>query len=173
MKKGSSKNTQRVLVGLAFGLLLGVIVVDQISPHGSVPGAFYVSLAILSAASRAKRLTVLASTAFMCLIAYDLEASFASPDEIPWSVLAQTSLVLLGIWVPVGLSAATQKIEEHRELVATPLCLCPACKKIRDDQGTWKKIEEYVKEETGRETTMAMCLDCRKRWVAGQAGRAG
>jgi hypothetical protein len=40
------------------------------------------------------------------------------------------------------------------------LPLCPLCKKIRNEQGNWKHIEEFLKEETKLEFTHTICPDC-------------
>lgn len=154
---------------MALGLLIGVAVVDFVFPNGIVPGALYVSLAMLSIASATRRLPFLASTAFMCLIALDLNTRFLLPQDIPWPILAQTSLLFVAIWVPVGASFAFRHVQEHGELMSTPLHLCPSCKKIRDDEGVWNKVDDYLREEIGRESQTAFCLDCRKRWTGGRS----
>jgi PAS domain S-box-containing protein len=42
------------------------------------------------------------------------------------------------------------------------LPICSACKKIRDDQGYWKKIETYVAEHTDAEFSHGICPECAK-----------
>lgn len=43
------------------------------------------------------------------------------------------------------------------------LPICASCKKIRDDAGYWKQIEEYVSEHTDAEFTHGLCPDCMQR----------
>ncbi|WP_163339017.1 PAS domain S-box protein [Desulfopila sp. IMCC35008] len=40
------------------------------------------------------------------------------------------------------------------------LPICSSCKKIRDDEGYWKQIEEYLGEHTGAEFSHGICNDC-------------
>jgi PAS domain S-box-containing protein len=41
--------------------------------------------------------------------------------------------------------------------------ICAWCKKIRDDRGYWKAVEEYIKERTGADFTHGICPDCLKK----------
>lgn len=40
------------------------------------------------------------------------------------------------------------------------LPICCSCKKIRDDQGYWKQVENFVSEHTGARFTHGICPDC-------------
>jgi two-component system, cell cycle sensor histidine kinase and response regulator CckA len=40
------------------------------------------------------------------------------------------------------------------------LPICPACKRIRNDQGYWEQVETYVKEHTNAEFTQSICPEC-------------
>jgi hypothetical protein len=40
------------------------------------------------------------------------------------------------------------------------LPLCPFCRKIRNERGDWKDIEEFLKEEIKLEFTHTICPDC-------------
>ncbi|MEI6211317.1 MAG: response regulator [bacterium] len=42
------------------------------------------------------------------------------------------------------------------------LPICANCKKIRDDQGYWTRIEEYIQERSTAEFTHGICPDCVK-----------
>ncbi|MEC4687117.1 MAG: hypothetical protein VST64_02260 [Nitrospirota bacterium] len=163
------RDSQPLLVGMALGLMIGVLAVDLVIPIGPVPGVLYVSLAMLSVASSTTRLPFLATIAFTCLIAYYLDSTFTTFHEISSPVLAQTSLLLVAIWVPVGVSLAMKRAEGLIALSNTRLHLCPSCKKIRDEKGVWNTIDDFVREKMGRETSTAVCADCRKRWTEGQS----
>ena len=45
------------------------------------------------------------------------------------------------------------------------LPICMYCKKIRNDQGYWDRIEKYVSEHTDAQFTHGMCPDCFGRYV--------
>lgn len=46
------------------------------------------------------------------------------------------------------------------------LPICSYCKKIRDDQGYWKQVEEYLRDHTGADFTHGMCPDCYQKMIA-------
>jgi len=41
--------------------------------------------------------------------------------------------------------------------------ICAWCKKIRDDQGYWKKVETYIREHSNASFTHGICPDCLKK----------
>jgi len=43
------------------------------------------------------------------------------------------------------------------------LPICASCKKIRDDQGYWQQIEEYIREHSEAEFSHSVCPDCAKK----------
>ncbi len=43
------------------------------------------------------------------------------------------------------------------------LPICASCKKIRDDQGYWTKIETYISEHSGAEFSHGLCPECATR----------
>jgi PAS domain S-box-containing protein len=46
------------------------------------------------------------------------------------------------------------------------LPICAWCKKLRDDEGYWKSVEDYVSEHTGAEFTHGMCPECQSKYLA-------
>ena len=38
--------------------------------------------------------------------------------------------------------------------------ICAACKKVRDDQGYWQQVEEYVSAHAEVEFSHGLCPDC-------------
>lgn len=42
------------------------------------------------------------------------------------------------------------------------LPICSNCKRIRDDKGRWKQVEEYIQNNTQAEFTHGVCPDCAK-----------
>jgi hypothetical protein len=43
------------------------------------------------------------------------------------------------------------------------LPICAECKKMRDDEGYWKSVEEYVTARTAAKFTHGLCPDCYAR----------
>jgi len=42
------------------------------------------------------------------------------------------------------------------------LPICAHCKKVRDDQGYWTQIEEYIREKSDAQFTHGICPECIK-----------
>jgi len=44
------------------------------------------------------------------------------------------------------------------------LPICSGCKKIRDDQGYWNRIENYISEHSDAQFSHGICPDCAKKY---------
>lgn len=55
-----------------------------------------------------------------------------------------------------SLAAALRNLEELRSLIP----MCAWCKQVRDDDGDWHSIDQYVSRTTGKEITHGMCPTC-------------
>jgi hypothetical protein len=49
---------------------------------------------------------------------------------------------------------------EEVKVLSGLLPICASCKKIRDDQGYWQQIENYISYHTDAEFTHSHCPDC-------------
>ena len=59
-----------------------------------------------------------------------------------------------------------KELEEALENVKTlqgMLPICSICKNIRDDEGYWSKVEEYIQKHSDAEFTHSLCPDCVKK----------
>jgi AmiR/NasT family two-component response regulator len=64
------------------------------------------------------------------------------------------------------LEAHNQELQEALVQVKTLrglLPICASCKKIRDDQGYWYKVEDYLESHSEAEFTHGLCPDCTRR----------
>lgn len=50
-------------------------------------------------------------------------------------------------------------LDEMRKMSAI-LPICGKCKKIRNDEGYWQQVEQFIKAHTGAEFTNGYCPDC-------------
>ncbi len=46
--------------------------------------------------------------------------------------------------------------------------ICSSCKKIRDDEGFWNQIEEYIRKHSGVGFTHSICPDCKEELYGDQ-----
>ena len=71
------------------------------------------------------------------------------------------------------LSAANRMLSETNEKLTKALAevktlsgfipICAYCKKVRDDQGYWKQVEEYIASRSDAEFSHGLCPDCLSR----------
>jgi hypothetical protein len=73
--------------------------------------------------------------------------------------------------------AARKQVEEEREqlirelqeamakvkMLSGMLPICSSCKSIRDDQGYWQRIEEYIRDHSEAEFTHSVCQECARK----------
>jgi hypothetical protein len=77
-----------------------------------------------------------------------------------FTVFAIVSLFVRGTSLQLaGLEERTNRKTSDEDFRRV-LPLCPHCKRIRSEQGGWKQIEEFLKEEMKLEFTHTICPDC-------------
>lgn len=57
-------------------------------------------------------------------------------------------------------------LQEARDNIKTLgglIPICSSCKKIRDDQGYWNKLESYISKHSDAEFTHSICTECAKK----------
>ncbi len=63
------------------------------------------------------------------------------------------------------LIAELQKALREVKTLSGLLPICASCKKIRNDQGYWSKIETYISQHTDARFTHGLCPDCLKQYM--------
>lgn len=58
---------------------------------------------------------------------------------------------------------AAKKLLSEVKVLEAFLPICCQCKKIRDQQGHWQRLEEYIGEHTNTQFSHGYCPDCAKR----------
>jgi hypothetical protein len=64
------------------------------------------------------------------------------------------------------LAGTVSKLEKSLAEIKTLsglLPICANCKKVRNDQGYWQQIEEYVSEHSGADFSHGICPDCARK----------
>ncbi|WP_447978497.1 hypothetical protein [Candidatus Nitrospira bockiana] len=85
---------------------------------------------------------------------------FASFSGLGWWQVVDRVIVVLVIWVTALLSLMRKRVEEEVRTLEGLLPICSFCKKIRDDEGSWKPIEVYVADHSRAAFTHGLCPDC-------------
>ena len=61
--------------------------------------------------------------------------------------------------IEIDLLASMAEVKKLRGFIP----ICSSCKKIRNDEGIWNQIEEYIQEHSDAEFTHGICPDCIKK----------
>ena len=103
---------------------------------------------------------------------------FLSPEGgEQWMAITNRFLALSAIWVTSILLIFWKQAEEARrkiqveldgsqedvKILSGLLPICASCKKIRDDEGLWNQVEEYIHEHSEAQFSHGVCPDCRKK----------
>jgi phosphoserine phosphatase RsbU/P len=56
------------------------------------------------------------------------------------------------------------RANEHIKMLQGILPICSFCKKIRDDQGYWNQVEDYVSRHSEAEFSHSVCPECVKKY---------
>ena len=57
----------------------------------------------------------------------------------------------------------TKTIQEELKVLRGFLSICASCKMIRDKNGNWTQIEEYIREHSEADFSHGICPDCAKK----------
>ncbi len=56
-----------------------------------------------------------------------------------------------------------ENIKKEVDVLSYLLPICSSCKKIRDDKGYWRQVEEYIHTHSGINFTHSLCPECAKK----------
>jgi len=62
-----------------------------------------------------------------------------------------------------ALHQALQQVKALRGMIP----ICSSCKRIRNDQNYWQRLEDYLQEHSGAEFSHSLCIECAKRLYPG------
>jgi PAS domain S-box-containing protein len=71
-----------------------------------------------------------------------------------------------------SVAALEQALNEVKTLSGL-LPICAGCKKIRDDKGYWREVEQYIQQRTDAEFSHGLCPDCMRRLYPEYAHKIG
>lgn len=99
----------------------------------------------------------------------DIGASYSG--DLAYRFVATFSLMTaLALGLQLARDRADRELAREKEALEAALArvrtlsemlpMCAWCRKVRDDEGYWMRIEEYLREETGTEVSHGICDDC-------------
>lgn len=141
-----------VLVGAA------VLLIDLQLPLGVAGGVPYVVVVLLSLWLQRPTAAFLAAGASSL---FTIAGLFWSTGTITSVVLLNRSLAIFAIWTVAFLGVARMKalgaeVAELREL----LPVCAWCKAVRDDEGFWHNVHNYLSRRLDQRLTHGICPEC-------------
>jgi hypothetical protein len=160
-------------------LLVAFLLADLVMPLGVAMGIPYVVAVLVTLWSPEKRLTiVVAAVSSLFVIMVFL---YQPPQGELWKVILNRALALMAIWATAMLAVERKRIEDRREkavrdrekaleeikILRDLLPMCASCKKIRDDEGYWIQVDEYIRDNSEAEFTHGLCPECAKRLYPG------
>ncbi len=92
-------------------------------------------------------------------------------------VMMNRFLALAAIWVTNILIVFWNRSEEEHvklrndltesqkdvKILSGFLPICASCKKIRDDEGLWNQVEEYIQRHSEAKFSHGLCPDCMEK----------
>jgi len=81
-----------------------------------------------------------------------------------WNATVRTVFfVFVGVGVPF-LKKELKKSSDALNKLSRLLPICAWCKRIRNDSGSWHRLEEYLESSSGLEVTHGICPCCIKKY---------
>ena len=161
------------LFHFACGLFSAVIfAIDILVPTGIADGIPYVALVLISIWSPHRHFTIIA--AVCCTLLTSIGFLYSWQVEAILQSLPNRLMAILTIWATALLTILRKQAEERREKAVKErekaledikilrgfLPICASCKKIRDDQGYWNQIEDYIITHSEADFSHGMCPTC-------------
>lgn len=91
----------------------------------------------------------------------------AEPRAFEWQeALLESAFILLAAAFVISV---TRRLIRRMDQLEGILPICSSCKNIKDDQGRWHEVENYVHSHSKADFSHSLCPDCAKAY-AEQAG---
>lgn len=152
---------------LFFFLTAGIFLFDVFVPLGIAGGIPYVAAILVISYQPDK--TVLFSAAALCSL-LTIVGIFFSPSVFEVNmgrILENRLMALFVIWVTAFLSNHRNNLIRLREealerihVLEGILPICMECKKIRDLEGNWQRLERYISDRSEARFSHGYCPDC-------------
>lgn len=164
MKKAILENPRLATLAVIAGAI--VFTLDLVTPLGVAIPILYAGLVLLGLWSPHPRFA-LAAASIATLLSI-LGFFFSPPGGVFWIGTANRLMALTIIWVTAIIVLRYKRAEQTTKTLRGLLPICAWCKKVRDDKGYWKQIEEYMEQHSEAHFTHGMCAECAAKWAAAE-----
>lgn len=166
--------TAMFVTTIVFTVMLGIV--DWVSGYELQFFVFYfIPVAAAGWACGARRAYIV--SAFSAVVWFAADTFSAHPYTHPSYAIWNTTIRLVAFLVLAfavtriralldlerNMSDQLQKTLSEVKVLTGLLPICSGCKKIRNDQGYWLQIEEYISTHTDAKFTHGLCKDCMRK----------
>jgi hypothetical protein len=156
MQKSLLENPRLAMIAVVLGMT--VLALDLLTPMGVAIPMLYSGLVLLGLWSPHPRFTII--TTIMATVFSILGLLVSPPGGVVWIGITNRLMALLLLWVTAILVLRHKHVEQTTKVLHGLLPICAWCKKIRDDEGYWKRLEDYMEQHTEAHFTHGMCTEC-------------
>lgn len=110
-------------------------------------------------------------------VAMPFAASWVRLRDAPWpagitllNAAVQVGVLGLIAWL-VDRAARERRLRLEVRILEGLLPICSFCKRIRDPEGRWERMEKYISERSGAEFTHGLCPECREEHYGALLGK--
>ncbi|MCF7789565.1 MAG: hypothetical protein K9N47_25805 [Prosthecobacter sp.] len=107
--------------------------------------------------------TALRLAVVLCIIRFSFQYAWGIPYPLPVAIIngvLRVAILLFITFLCGKLSALTQALRARVRTLEGLLPTCSYCKDIRDENGEWQQMEEYVASRSGALFTHGICPKC-------------
>jgi hypothetical protein len=149
-------------------LTIAILLADLAIPLGVAIDVLYVIVIWISLLSSRKSFII--AIAVVCSV-LTIGVFFYQP-AVPemWKVIFNRGLALFAVWMTALLGLQRKISDENREKALEEtrvlrgfLPICASCKKIRDVDGYWTQMEEYIRDHSEADFSHGICPECAKK----------
>ncbi len=160
MKPAQQTNVLRA--GVTAVLAGGVFCLDLLTPLGVADAVLYVGLVLSSLWSPQRRFTlfVAGGSTVLTVLGYFV----SPPGGVLWMSIANRILIVFMIWMTAILVLRYKQKQAEIKVLRELLPICASCKRIRDIQGYWKDLVQYIEQHSEMQFTHGICSDCLAKW---------
>jgi uncharacterized membrane protein YccC len=155
-------NARQWLIAAMVGLTAAIFLLDLVTPVGVTLGMLYVAPIYLATWLPHRRMIFVVAGA--CTVLTVLSYFFSPPGGVPWIVLTNHGLAIIAIWMTAFIAWLHRRMETVIKTLRRLLPICDSCKQIRDERGSWRRLESYVAQHVQAEFTHGICPTCERRY---------
>ena len=107
--------------------------------------------------------TALRLAVVLCLIRFSIQYAWGIPYTLPVAVInaiIRLAILFFITFLCGKLSEQTQALRARVRTLEGLLPTCAHCKDIRDENGEWQQMEDYVASRSGAQFTHGICPKC-------------